>query len=108
MILFQIRIEELFIDNERIYIMELILAHHETFLIVFQYAFALFAGGWICFKWLFPMIGRGIVNLNYKMRMDGQRNTMRIKRWRNKRRAAKAQRKIDDSLSNPHRRAFYR
>lgn len=40
-----------------------ILGHHEVFIQVLQYILALIAGGWICFKWLFPMLGRGIVNL---------------------------------------------
>ena len=40
-----------------------ILAHHEILMQVIQYGLTLILGGWICFKHLFPMIGRGIVNL---------------------------------------------
>jgi len=40
-----------------------ILAHHEIGMQVIQYVLALSAGAWICFKWLFPMIGRWIVDL---------------------------------------------
>lgn len=59
--------------------------------------------GWILFKTVFPMIGQWIYDLNYKMRMDGQR----YRGWIAKRKVEKEQRKIDDSLSHPHRR-FYR
>lgn len=57
-----------------------ILAHHETFLLVLQYILVLSAGAWICFKYLFPMLGRWIVDLNYKMRSNGQRNRQWLKK----------------------------
>lgn len=44
-----------------------ILAHHEIFIQLIQYILVLIAGGWICFKWLFPMLGRWIVDLCKKL-----------------------------------------
>ena len=71
---------------------------------IIGYVVSLILVGYICFKYLFPMFGQWIVDLNHKMRSNGQRN----RQWLKKRKVAKEQRKIDDSLSNPHRRAFYR
>jgi len=42
-----------------------------------QYVLVLILGGWVCFKHLFPMLGRWIVDFNSKlqdkMRSNGQR-----------------------------------
>lgn len=54
------------------------------------YVVSLILVGYICFKWLFPMLGQWIVDLNCKMRSDGQRN----RDWIAKRKAKKEQRKI--------------
>ena len=61
-----------------------ILAHHEIGMQVLQYGLSLILGGYICFKHLFPMLGRWIVDLNRKMqekmRSDGQRNRQWLKK----------------------------
>lgn len=46
---------------------ELLSIYYEIFLQVIYYALALFVGGWICFCFLFPMIGRWIINLNCRL-----------------------------------------
>lgn len=52
---------------ERIYIMELFLAHHEIFIQLIRYGLALIGAGWLCLKYLFPILGRGIVELNLEL-----------------------------------------
>lgn len=102
MTLFLIRIED-FIDNERIYIMELILAHHEIHFELIRYGLVLIGAGWVCFKWLFPMIGQWCCNLCKKLedankRMEQEREKMldpHSVSWEDLKKR-EAQRKADD------------
>lgn len=51
-----------------------ILAHHEAFMVlILQYIAALFVGGFICFKFLFPMIGQWLKNLCKKLEDANER-----------------------------------
>lgn len=72
--------------------MELILAHHEISFQLIRYGLVLIGAGWICFKWLFPMIGRWIVDLSCKMQKKADPHSVSWKELRKR----EAQKREDD------------